>query len=327
MTRLSDLPTAADVAAAARRLDGVAVRTPLIANPVLDEAAGRRVWVKAECLQRTGSFKFRGAFNRISTLPAADRAAGVVAYSSGNHAQGVAEAARIAGLPALVVMPDDAPETKVARTRRSGAEIVFCNRWSEDRVAIASSIAARRGATLVPPFDDPAIVAGQGTVGREILEQLAAIGEEPPAVLAVPCGGGGLTAGCALAFAQTDTRLVVAEPAGFDDTARSLIAGKRLAVEGAPQSICDALLVPTPGELTFAINRKGVSGGVAVSDDEVYAAMAFAFNELKIVVEPGGAAALAAVLAGKIDAGSVVVIASGGNVDPLVMNWALAKDR
>jgi len=325
LTRPSDLPTAADVADAATRLNGVAVRTPLIANPVLDDIAAGRVWLKAECLQRTASFKFRGAFNRISRIPEADRAAGVVAYSSGNHAQGIAEAARIAGLRALIVMPDDAPSTKVARTRRSGAEIVFCDRWSEDRVAIANAIAARRGATLVPPFDDPAVVAGQGTVGLEILEELAEIGDGPPAAVVVPCGGGGLTAGCALAFGATDARVIVAEPAGFDDTARSVAAGRRLSVEGAPNSVCDALLVPTPGELTFAVNRHRVAGGVAVTDEDVFAAMAFAFNELRLVVEPGGAVALAAVLAGQIDArdGHVVVIASGGNVDPAMMQRAL----
>lgn len=321
------MPTAADVEAAAARLEGWAVRTPLLAVAALDDIAGGPVYLKAECLQRTGSFKFRGAFNRISQIPDRGRAAGVVAYSSGNHAQGVAEAARLLGVPCVVVMPDDAPATKVARTRRSGADIVRYDRWREDREAIARALATERGATLVPPYDDPSVIAGQGTLGREIAQQIAEAGERRPVTVVVPCGGGGLTAGCAISLgaAAPEARILVAEPAGFDDTTRSLAAGRRLAVEGAPMSICDALLVPAPGELTFAVNRESVAGGVSVTDAEVLAAMAFAFHEFKLAVEPGGAVALAAVLSGKVDArdGPVVVIASGGNVDPAMMARAL----
>src|SRR6516165_3443530 len=313
------LPTAADVDAAARRLSGVALHTPLITSPVLDELTQGRVFLKAEILQRTGSFKFRGAYNKLSSIPEDERSRGVVAYSSGNHAQGVAAAAQLLGMPAVIVMPTDAPRPKRERTAAFGAEVVLYDRAREDRQAIAQDIAARRHATLVPPYDDPLIIAGQGTAGREIVEDLAAQGLIPDVVV-VTASGGGLIAGTALAVKERapEARLYTAEPEGFDDHARSFRSGhreKNLALTG---TICDALMAQTPGELTFAINRALVAEGTAVSDQEVAAAVAFAFSELKLVVEPGGAAALAALLSGKIDVRGKLAVAvlSGGNVDP-----------
>jgi threonine dehydratase len=312
------LPTAADVDAAARRLKGVALRTPLIGSPVLDALIGGRVFLKAETLQRTGSFKFRGAYNKISSIPTDKRAAGVVAFSSGNHAQGVAAAAKLLGLRATIVMPHDAPQAKRQRTSEWGADVVLYDREREDREAIARAIADERGATLIPPYDDPLIIAGQGTVGQEIVEDLRALGLTPETVI-VPASGGGLTAGIALALNARApfARLYTAEPEGFDDHARSLRSGRREANAALTGSICDALMVPTPGEITFAINRALVSGGLAVADGEVRAALGFAFRELKLVVEPSGAVALAALLSGKLDVRGklAVVVLSGGNVD------------
>ncbi|MBI5114096.1 MAG: threonine/serine dehydratase [Rhodovulum sp.] len=311
-------PTAADVDAAAARLAGVALRTPLVASPVLDDRVGARVFLKAETLQRTGSFKFRGAYNKIAAIPSERRAAGVVAFSSGNHAQGVAAAARLLGMPATIVMPADAPASKRARTAALGAEVVLYDRVRESREEIAGGIAAVRGATLVPPYDDPMIIAGQGTVGREIVEDLAAQGLAPD-ILLVNASGGGLTAGIALAVTARvpAARIVTAEPDGFDDHARSLASGRRERNAQAAGSICDALLAPTPGEITFAVNHRLGVAGVTASDEEVGRAVAFAFHELKLVVEPGGAVGLAALLAGRVDvAGKVVaVVLSGGNVD------------
>jgi threonine dehydratase len=321
------LPTAADVEEAAKRLRGVALRTPLLASPVLDARTGGRVFLKAETLQRTGSFKFRGAYNKISSLPAESRAGGVVAYSSGNHAQGVAAAAKLLDMPAVIVMPRDAPRPKRERTAELGAELVLYDREREDREAIARDIASRRHATLVPPYDDPLIIAGQGTAGREIVEDLAAAGLEPD-VVAVTASGGGLTAGVALAVKSKcpRARIFTAEPQGFDDHARSFKSGRREANPSLTGSICDALLARTPGEMTFAINRALVGEGVSVSDAEVAAAVAFAFRELKLVVEPGGAVALAALLAGKIDIRGKVAVAvlSGGNVDPELFHRLVA---
>ena len=313
------LPTPADVDEAARRLAGIALRTPLLTSPVLDARTGGRVFLKAETLQRTGSFKFRGAYNKLAAIPAERRAAGVVAYSSGNHAQGVAAAARLLGMPSVIVMPSDAPRAKRERTAAFGAEIVLYERAREDREAIAEAIARERGATLVPPYDDALIIAGQGTAGREIVEDLQALGLKPDVVV-VTASGGGLTAGIALAVKARvpNAALYTAEPAGFDDHARSFKSGQREANEALTGTICDALMARTPGRLTFAINRSLVGAGVSASDDEVGAAVAFAFAELKLVVEPGGAVALAALLSGKIDVKGKVAVAvlSGGNVDP-----------
>ena len=313
------LPTAADVDAAARRLAGVALRTPLVTSPILDALTGARVFLKAEILQRTGSFKFRGAYNKLSSIPQTERACGVVAFSSGNHAQGVAAAARLLGMPAVIVMPADAPRPKRERTAAMGAEVVLYDRAREDRQAIAHDIAERRNAALVPPYDDPLVIAGQGTAGREIVEDLAAQGLVPD-VIAVTASGGGLTAGIALAVKERLplARLYTAEPEGFDDHARSFKSGRREKNAALTGTICDALMAQTPGELTFAINRTLVGEGAAVSDREVAAAVAFAFHELKLVLEPGGAVALAAILSGKIDVKGKIAVAvlSGGNVDP-----------
>ena len=322
-------PTAADVAAAAERLAGVAVRTPILSSPELDRITGARVFLKAETLQRTGSFKFRGAYNRIAAIPAHKRGAGVVAYSSGNHAQGVAAAAALAGMPAVIVMPRDAPRAKRERTAGFGAEVVLYDRDREDRVAIADELAARRRAVLVPPFEDPLVIAGQGTVGQEIVEDLAAVGLRPDVVL-VPASGGGLAAGIALAVKARapDAELYTVEPAGFDDIARSFLSGERQTNPRTSGTICDALMVPAPGALAFAINQRLVGNGLTTSDAEVATAMAFAFRELKLVVEPSGAIGLAAILAGKVDIrGKVVaVVLSGGNVDADVFCRLLASN-
>ena len=322
------LPTFADVTAAAKRLHGLALRTPLLESPALNERVGGRVLLKAETLQRTGSFKFRGAYNRISQIPEAARAAGVVAFSSGNHAQGVAAAAALLGLPATIVMPADAPAMKLANTRAYGAEVIPYERDSASREALAAEIATQRGATIVSPYDDPDVMAGQGTCGLEIAKQAAAMDARLDALL-VCCGGGGLTAGCALAMAErsSDTAVYTVEPEGFDDTRRSLACGERVSNDKGGQSICDALLSPTPGRLTFSINRRLAAGGLAVSDAEVAEAMAFAYRTLKLVVEPGGAVALAAVLANHLDVRgkTVAVVLSGGNVDPQAYAEILAR--
>lgn len=323
------LPTYDDVQAAAQRLQGLAVKTPLIESPALNVRVGGRILMKAETLQRTGSFKFRGAFNRISQIPEAERAGGVVAYSSGNHAQGVAAAAALLGLPAVIVMPSDAPAIKVENTRGYGAEVVFYDRYSEAREEIGAAIAAERGATLVKPYDDPGVIAGQGTCGKEIFEEAEAHGMALDSLL-VCCGGGGLTAGCALALEALSpkTRLYTVEPEGYDDTKLSLQAGRPLRHGDAQPSICDALLSPQPGDITFAVNRARVSGGLTVSDAEVKDAMRFAFRTLKLVIEPGGAVCLAAVLAGKIDVADRVtgITLSGGNVDAELYRAILAED-
>jgi threonine dehydratase len=308
----------------------MAVKTPLLRCDALDEAAGGRVFVKAECLQRTGSFKFRGAYNRISRLTPEERRAGVVAFSSGNHAQGVAAAAKIVGCPAVIVMPADAPAMKIEATRGYGAEVVLYDRFGQSREAIAASIRAERGAILVPPFDDPLIIAGQGTVGLEAATQFAAVSPTQSAdVVACPASGGGLMAGVALAFERLSpsSRAICVEPEGFDDHALSLRAGARVgAAPSARPSLCDALMSPKPGELTFALNAPRLSTGVAVSDGEALSAIAFAFRHLKLVLEPGGAVALAAALTHRLglDGGVAVVVASGGNVDASVFAQAIA---
>ncbi len=315
------LPEFEDVAAAAARLAGRIVTTPLLSHPRLDEITGGRIFLKAEPLQRTGSFKFRGATNAVLQLPAAARAAGIVTYSSGNHGQAVAAAAAAAGITASVFMPADAPAIKRESTANWGAEIRLYDRASEDREALAQAFAADHGATIIPPFDHRDVIAGQGTLALEIFAECRARGAAPEALL-VCTGGGGLIAGCALAAAGAapGTRVYAVEPEGWDDTTRSLAAGTRLANAPGGSGFCDALLAPSPGRLTFAINRAHLAGGLVVSEAEVRAAMAFAFRHLKLVVEPGGAVALAALLAGKFPAKGRVVAAvlSGGNVDPAV---------
>lgn len=318
MTRADQIPGIADIEAAAARLAGHAVRTPLHRSAALDERAGRSVLLKCECLQRIGAFKFRGAFNALSLIDFTSYPGGVVACSSGNHAQGVAAAAAAFGVGAVIVMPIDAPRIKIARTKALGAEVVLYDRLREDRDAIARAIGETRSAAFVPPFDDGRVIAGQGTVGLEIVAQAAAVGVDVGAI-AVPCSGGGLAGGIAIAARHADarTRIYVVEPEGFDDMGRSLRTGRPQVNARLEGTICDALMAPSPGRLTFSIGRNYLAGGLAVSDAEVMDAMRFAFDELKLVLEPGGAAALAAMLAGRVPAGngSVVVVLSGGNVD------------
>lgn len=307
-----------DIERAQERLKGQIVRTPLLRCADLDRRTGGNILVKAECLQVAGAFKFRGAYNRLVQLNAEERARGVIAWSSGNHAQGVAAAAQRLGMPAAIVMPADAPKIKVDNTRRMGAEVILYDRYTQNREEIAFAIARERGATVVPSYDDPHIIAGQGTAGAEIAEQAREFGLRLDAAV-IPCGGGGLIAGCALALKAADaaTAIYSAEPAGFDDTARSLTTGKRESNAVTSKTICDALMAPEPGRLTFPINQRLLAGGLAVTDEMTIAAIRYAWRELKLVVEPGGAVALAAVLAGLIDCGgkSVAVVLSGGNAD------------
>lgn len=319
-------PAYEDILGARDRLAGHAVITPLISVPMLDHLTGGTVLLKAENLQRTGSFKFRGAYNSLSQIPATDRPKGVVACSSGNHAQGVAEAARLLGMPATIVMPEDAPATKRARTERSGARVVTYDRNREDREAIAERIRAATGARFVHPFNDPDVIAGQGTSGLELCESLAGADLGLDMFLSC-CGGGGLTAGTTLAVKHVfaDCACYAVEPEDFDDYGRSLRSGVRETNAKDARSVCDALLSESPGELSFAVNRKTLSGGLTVSDDEALQAVAFAFREAKLVVEPGGAVALAALLSGKIDVAgkNVVAMLSGGNIDADMMMRAL----
>jgi threonine dehydratase len=308
-----------DVQDAAARLATVSVKTPLLSSRDLDALARGRVFLKAECLQHTGSFKIRGAFNRMCRLTPPQAARGVVAWSSGNHAQGVAAAGSLLGIRTAIVMPEDAPRAKLENTRRLGGETILYDRYSGDREAIARSVAAERGAELVPSYDHGDIIAGQGTVGLEIVQQCADADVVPDQVL-IACSGGGLAAGCAVAIRSLSPATTVhpVEPAGFADTAKSLKAGTRLSNEPGGRSICDALQAATPGELTFEINRRLLAEGLVVTDDQVRDAMRYAFFNLKLVLEPGGAVTLAALLAGKIETtGRVtVLVLSGGNVDP-----------
>lgn len=313
------LPTYADVKAAADRIAGYAIRTPMLRSHRLDEDTGLECFIKPEVLQHTGSFKFRGASNRLLQLSDAEKKSGVVAWSSGNHAQGVAAAAKLVGVKATIVMPADAPKLKIENTRRLGAEVVLIDRRTENREDVARAIAAKTNAVIVPSYDDQYIIAGQGTAALELAQQVSEVSSELDALL-ICCGGGGLTAGSSLAMEQVSpkTKIYAVEPEGYDDHALSFASGKREAVDVNTSSICDALLTLTPGEITFAINQRLVTGGLVVTEDEVRAAMVYAFEVLKLIVEPGGAVALAAVLAGKVPAGHqrVGIVLSGGNVDP-----------
>ena len=311
----------AAIEAAASRLVGIAVETPLLQSASLDERTGGTILLKPECLQRTGSFKIRGAYNLLSQLPSEQASRGVVAWSSGNHAQGVAAAGAMLGIHTAIVMPEDAPAAKLDNTRRLGGEVITFDRYTGDREEIARGIAAERGAQLVPSYEHSDIIAGQGTVGLEIADQSIALGLPVDQVL-IPCGGGGLTAGSSIALKSRlpDVSVHTVEPENYDDTAQSLQSGQRVSVSTSTHSLCDALMVATPGNLTFEIMQKLVSGGLVVSDEEVKFAMRFAFRELKLVIEPGGAAALAALLAGKVETKdrTTAVVLSGGNVDPAV---------
>ena len=319
MTAADALPDFEDVLAAAERVRGVARETPILTHEALDALAGGSLFIKAECLQVTGSFKIRGAMNRLSQIPAAQRAAGVVAFSSGNHAQGVARAARLLGMPAVIVMPSDAPRIKVAGVEADGGVVHFYDRETESREEIATRIAEDRGAVVVPSFDDKDIVAGQGTAGLEFAHQMEAFGE-PLDHLICCAGGGGLITGVAIAMAELSpqTSIWTAEPEAHDDWAQSLAAGELRRNLPGTRSICDAILTPMPGQITFALGKRLLSGGLVVSDDEVREAMRLAFRYLKVVAEPGGAAALAAAVQGlpsEMHGQRVGVLITGGNVD------------
>lgn len=324
---MTDAVSIADIRAARDRLAGAARRTPLLESDTLSAIAGRRVLVKAECLQRTGSFKFRGGWSALSALSPEARVRGVIAYSSGNHAQGVALAARLHGAPAVIVMPSDAPKLKIANTKGYGAEVVLYDRWGESREEIGERIAADRGLTLIRPYDEPMVIAGQGTCGLEIAEQAAEAGVTEADVI-VCCGGGGLTAGVSLALEAEAPGLRVrpAEPAGYDDTARSLASGRRERADANEASICDAIVTPMPGELTFPILKRLAGPGFAVADEEARCAMATAWKHLKVVAEPGGAVALAAAIFRRddIEGDAVICTISGGNADPGLYAAALA---
>jgi threonine dehydratase len=316
------------IRAAAQRLESHARRTPLLSSPFLDRIAGRRVLVKAECLQHTGSFKFRGAWSAVSALAPEVRARGVIAFSSGNHAQGVAHAAALHGVSSVIVMPKDAPKLKIDNTRALGAEVVLYDREAESREEIGARLEAERGLTLIRPYDEPLVIAGQGTCGLEIAEQAAAEGVTRADVL-VCCGGGGLSSGIALAL-QAEApglRVRTAEPEGFDDTARSLASGKPETNARLSGSIQDAIVTPTPGKLTFPILQRLAGPGLAVSDDEALHAMALAALRLKLVLEPGGATALAAALfrPDLIEGHAVIAVASGGNADAAMLGRALEQ--
>ena len=314
------------ITAAAARLRGHVRQTPLLHAPLFDRLAGRRVFVKAECLQLTGSFKARGGWAAVSALDPVARQRGVIAFSSGNHAQGVALAAARHDCPCVILMPSDAPGVKIANTRAYGAEVVLYDRQTEDRDALGARLAADRGLTLIRPYDDPQVIAGQGTTGLEIAAQAAEAGVTSGDVL-VCCGGGGLASGIALALEGSSPGLRVrsVEPAGFDDMARSLAAGARVRNAALQGSICDAILTPMPGALTFPILQRLAGPGLVVSDDQALQAVALAFTHLRIVLEPGGAVALAAALFASDLPDTVVAVATGGNVDPATFATALGR--
>ena len=327
---MTGIPTFDDVLAARERIAGKAVRTPLLWSPFLSERLQAKVFLKPECLQRTGSFKFRGAWNAIQALHPEARARGIVAQSSGNHAQGVAEAARLVGAGATIVMPSDAPETKRRRTERSGARIVAFDRESEDRNAVFVRVLTETGGAPIHPYNDPLVIAGQGTVGLEMAEDCAALGIAPD-IVAIPCSGGGLTAGVTLALTEhfAAAAIYTAEPEGFDDYARSLQTGSLQRNERLSGSVSDALLVPEPGALGWEINRNRLAGGLTASDAEALLAVGLCFDELRLVVEPGGAVALAALLAGRLEVAgrTLVVVLSGGNIGDAMLAEARTAYR
>ncbi len=314
------------IRASANRIKGHARRTPILTSPLLDDIAGRRVFVKAECLQHTGSFKFRGGWSAVSALTDNALKTGVIAFSSGNHAQGVANAAREHGAPAVIVMPSDAPPVKIANTKALGAEVVLYDRAGESREEIGAQLSAERGLTLIRPYDEPQVIAGQGTVGLEIAEDMNAMGVTEADVM-ICCGGGGLTSGIALALAAEapGLRARPAEPEGFDDVARSLETGEIQSNERRSGSICDAIVTQQPGDITFPIMKAHCGPGVVVSEDECLRAMALAFERLRIVIEPGGAAALAAALfhPDEFSGDAVIAVATGGNVGADIFKKAL----
>lgn len=314
------------IEAAAARMAGHVRRTPLLNAPLLDAVAGRRIFVKAECLQVTGSFKARGGWSAVSVLPPEARARGVIAYSSGNHAQGVAYAAARHGSPCVILMPSDAPKVKISNTRAYGAEVVLYDRATEDRDAIGGRLATERGLTLIRPYDDSQVIAGQGTVGLELAAQAAEAGIAQAPVF-VCCGGGGLSSGIALALQARapGLRVQTAEPEGFDDMARSLASGRRVRNAALSGSVCDAILTPTPGELTLPILSRLAGPGAVVSDEQAFRAVALAFTHLRIVLEPGGAVALAAALYGDDLPDTVIAVATGGNTDPVAFATALER--
>ena len=315
------------IVAANARLSGKKRVTPLLNSPFIDEIVGRPTYLKAECLQHSGSFKFRGAFSAISALTSGERDKGILAYSSGNHAQGIAMAATMHNIPSTVIMPEDAPKIKIDNTRKLGAGVVLYDRYNESREVIGENLQKKFGSVLIKPYDDPNVIAGQGTAGLEITEQAKDLGIDE-ADLLVCCGGGGLTSGIALACAENAKNFKVhpVEPAGFDDVARSLISGKRETNDNNSSSLCDAIVTPSPGILTFPILKEFCHPGMVVTESEVLKAMRIAFERLKIVIEPGGAVALAAALyhSELLDSKTILVVASGGNVDPETFSRALS---
>ena len=318
-----------DIVAAAKRLDGKVKKTPLIESIHANQSCNARVFLKAENLQYCGSFKFRGAYNFVCQLSQAQKRQGLVAYSSGNHAQAVAKVANLNGISATIVMPKDAPEIKIKATKDFGAKIVLYDRNRESRETIAAEIVSISGGILVPPYDHPDTIAGQGTVGLEIIQQLGLQGCQPDIVM-VPCSGGGLVSGIAIVIKHTfpEAEVYAVEPEGFDDTSRSLVSGKFESIRENQKSICDALLVPTPGRITFPINKNLLSGGLTVTDQMVEKAMAFAFLHEKLILEPGGAAALAALFKHKklLTGKTAIAILSGGNVDPRTFKMAIKQN-
>jgi threonine dehydratase len=328
MVDSTGLPEFADIEAAAARIAPHAVETPLIENAALNARLGGRIFLKPESLQRTGSFKFRGAYNRIALIPENERSNGVVAFSSGNHAQGVAAAAALFGIPATIVMPKDAPRAKIEGTKALGATVVHYDRVTEDREALAAGLMEETGATLVRPFDDAGVIAGQGTIGLEIVRQAAARGVKLDAVL-VPCGGGGIVTGIALALsaASPGTQVISVEPEQFDGMRRSLAAGERTTAPGGPHSIADALMAPTPGHIPFALAKKYIKTGLGVNESALAQAVAYATRNLKLIIEPGGSAGLAALLGGQyhVNGRTVAVVLTGGNCDFETVAACLAR--
>jgi threonine dehydratase len=322
-------PTLASVEDAARQINGIAVKTPLLESPALNDKIGGRLLIKAECLQRTGSFKFRGAYNTISRLSDEEKKRGVFAYSSGNHAQGVAHAAQILGIKSTILMPIDTPQIKMENTRGYGAEVITYDRYSQSREELGAAYITKTNRILIKPYDNHYVISGQGTIGLEIAAQMAEIELIPDYCLA-PCGGGGLISGLSIAIkdALADTEIYAVEPQGFDDTRRSLELKKRVANEPGPKSFCDAIVTPMPGEITFPILAENLQSGLTVSDTEVADAIRTAFNYLKIVIEPGGAVALAAILAGKLEMSgkTAVIVASGGNIDAKLYTAILSEE-